>query len=66
MAIHSVDNKTTSMDQLLSQRQGLGTVSAAPVIEGQTTGKVVIKDNQIVVNDGTVDRIIIGFSAGSF
>lgn len=66
MAIHSVDNKTTSMDQLLSQRQGLGTVSAAPVIEGQTTGKVVIKDNQIIVNDGTVDRIIIGFSSGAF
>lgn len=66
MAIHSVDNKTTSMDQLLSQRQGLGTVSASPVIEGQTTGKVIIKDNQIIVNDGTNDRVLIGFDFEGF
>ncbi len=66
MAIHSVDNKTTSMDQLQSQRQGLGTVSASPVIEGQTTGKVIIKDNQIIVNDGTNDRVLIGFDFEGF
>jgi hypothetical protein len=66
MALHSIDNNVSSVDALQSQRQGLGTVSAAPVQEGQSVGKVVIKDNQIIVNDGTNDRIIIGFSAGGF
>ncbi len=66
MALHSIDGNNISVDELKTDRQGLGTVSAAPVQEGQTVGKVYIKDNQIVVNDGTNDRIIIGFSSGSF
>jgi hypothetical protein len=66
MALHSVDKSVNSADALSSQRLALGTVSAAPVQEGQSVGKVVMKDNQIIVNDGTNDRIIIGFLADGF
>ena len=60
MAIHTIDTKTVSPDVLETVREGLGTISAAPVIEGQSVGKVVIKNNQIIVNDGTNDRVLIG------
>lgn len=66
MGLHIVDNSTNGQDELKVARTGLGTTSMAPVQEGQSVGKVVIKDNQIIVNDGTNDRIIIGFSAGGF
>lgn len=66
MAIHVIDNKSTSVDVSIPERQGLGTTSMAPVIEGQNVGKVVIKDNQVIVNDGTNDRVLIGFQSGGF
>lgn len=67
MAIHSIDNKTEGVqDQMQQIREGLGTVSISPVIEGQEQGYVTIKDAQIIVNDGTNDRIIIGYDAGGY
>lgn len=61
MAIHTEDMKSTNSPDVLNiVREGLGTVSAAPVIEGQSVGKIVIKNNQIIVNDGTNDRVLIG------
>lgn len=66
MALHSIHGETRSVDNLKSQRSGLGTVSIAPVQEGQVVGKVIIKDNQIVLNDGTLDLAIFGFEQGGF
>jgi len=67
MAIHSIDNKTTSVQDLAqTTREGLGTVSISPVIEGQAQGYITIKDAQIIVNDGTNDRIVIGFQENGF
>lgn len=60
MALHSVDSKLTSASDVLNNRQGLGTTGISPTIEGQTTGKVVTKDAQIIVNDGTNNRVLIG------
>lgn len=65
MAIHTIDQQTVAPD-VLKQVTGLGTTSISPVIEGQSQGKVVIKDAQIIVNDGTNDRILIGFDSGGF
>lgn len=62
MALHTVDNKVNAVDIVtIPERQALGTTSMAPVLEGQQVGKVVIKDNQVIVNDGTNDRVLIGF-----
>lgn len=67
MAIHSIDNQTQGVqDQMQQIREGLGTTSISPVIEGQEQGYVTIKDAQIIVNDGTNDRIVIGFDSGGF
>jgi len=67
MAIHTEDMKSTnSQDALDKIREGLGTTSISPVIEGQAQGYVVVKDAQIIVNDGTNDRILIGFDSGGF
>lgn len=67
MAIHSIDNKTEGIqDQIQQIREGLGTTSISPVIEGQAQGYITIKDAQIIVNDGTNDRIIIGFDSGGY
>lgn len=67
MAIHSIDNKTEGVqDQMQQIREGLGTTSISPVIEGQEQGYVTIKDAQIIVNDGTNDRIVIGFDSSGF
>jgi hypothetical protein len=60
MAIHSIDNQTVAPDVLDTIREGLGTTSISPIIEGQAVGKVKIKDAQIIVNDGTNDRVLIG------
>lgn len=67
MALHSVDEKNNAVDVVtIPERQALGTTSMAPVLEGQQVGKVVIKDNQVIVNDGTNDRVLIGFQLGGF
>lgn len=67
MALHSTDDKINAVDVVtIPERQSLGTTSMAPVIEGQAVGKVVIKDNQVIVNDGTNDRVLIGFQSGGF
>lgn len=67
MAIHSIDNKTEGVQDLGGKiREGLGTVSISPVIEGQEQGYITIKDAQIIVNDGTNDRIVIGFDANGY
>ncbi len=61
MAIHSIDNKTEGVqDQMQQVREGLGTVSISPVIEGQSQGYVTTKDAQILANDGTYNRVAIG------
>ncbi len=67
MALHSVDEKNNAVDVVtIPERQALGTTSMAPVLEGQAVGKVVIKDNQVIVNDGTNDRVLIGLQSGGF
>lgn len=67
MALHTVDSKVNAVDIVtIPERQALGTTSMAPVLEGQQVGKVVIKDNQVIVNDGTNDRVLIGFQLGGF
>ena len=67
MALHSVDEKVNAVDVVtIPERQSLGTTSMAPVLEGQAVGKVVIKDNQVIVNDGTNDRVLLGFQSGGF
>lgn len=67
MAIHSIDNQTEGVqDQQQTTREGLGTVSISPVIEGQEQGYITIKDAQIIVNDGTNDRVLLGFDADGF
>lgn len=61
MAIHSVDNKTEGVqDQMQQIREGLGTTSISPVIEGQEQGYVTTKNAQILANDGTYNRVAIG------
>lgn len=61
MAIHSIDNKTEGVqDQMQQVREGLGTTSISPVIEGQEQGYVTTRDAQILVNDGTYNRVAIG------
>lgn len=67
MALHTVDSKVNAVDIVtIPERQALGTTSMAPVLEGQQVGKVVIKDNQVIVNDGENDRVLIGFSEAGF
>ena len=65
MALHDVEGKIDVVD-LTIQRPSLGAGLVSPVIEGQTVGKVVTKSNQIIVNDGTNDRILIGFDENGF
>lgn len=65
MALHKADRKVISPD-VLAQRSGLGTVSIAPVNNDQSAGKIYMKNNQIIVNDGTYDRILIGFQLQGF
>lgn len=65
MALHDVEGKIEAVD-LNVQRQSLGAGLVSPVIEGQDVGKVITKSNQIIVNDGDNDRIIIGFQDGGF
>jgi hypothetical protein len=66
MALHSIDGQSLNAVDLTVQRQSLGAGLVSPVIDGQTIGKVVTKSNQIIVNDGTNDRILIGFQDGGF
>lgn len=60
MALHTLDQKIINNPDVLHNRPGLGTVGISPTIEGQATGKVVTKDAQIIVNDGTNNRVLIG------
>ena len=61
MAIHSIDNQTQGVqDQMQQIREGLGTTSISPVIEGQEQGYVTTKNAQILANDGTYNRVVIG------
>lgn len=66
MALHNVDGGTGAVDVAQVVPLALGTTSIAPTQEGQTTGKVVIKDNQVIVNDGDNDRVLVGHQAGGF
>lgn len=65
MALHDVDGSIEAVD-INVQRPSLGAGLVSPVIEGQDVGKVITKTNQIIVNDGDNDRILIGFGAGLF
>lgn len=66
MAIHSIDGSIENAIDVTMQRASLGAGLVSPVIDGQTIGKVVTKSNQIIVNDGENDRILIGFQDGGF
>lgn len=65
MAIHNVDGDIKSVDTSV-QRLSLGTGLVSPVQEGQDVGKIITKSNQIILNDGTNDRILIGFQEDGF
>ena len=66
MALQSIKGNMTAPDVQI-QRTVSGTTSPTNKTEGQpTTGKVTIKDAQIIVNDGTTNRILIGFGQGLF
>jgi len=65
MALHDVEGNIKAVD-LQQQRPSLGAGLVSPVIEGQDVGKVITKSNQIIVNDGTNDRILIGFDEDGF
>lgn len=65
MALHSVEQRVHAVD-LQAERMSLGAGLVSPVRDGQQVGKVVTKSNQIIVNDGTNDRILIGFQSGGF
>ena len=65
MALHDVEGTIRAVDPSL-QRLSLGTALVSPVREGQDVGKVITKSNQIIVNDGTNDRILIGFDEDGF
>jgi hypothetical protein len=66
MALHSINGQVANALDVDLNRPSLGTGLVSPVIEGQAIGKVVTKSNQIIVNDGENDRILIGFQAGGF
>lgn len=68
MALHDVEGKIESVD-VLAERPSLGQGLVSPLLvseENEDTGKVITKSNQIIVNDGTYDRILIGFDDGGF
>lgn len=68
MALHDVEGKIESVDSVL-ERPSLGQGLVSPLLvseENEDTGKVITKSNQIIVNDGTYDRILIGFDDGGF
>lgn len=66
MALHSINGKTPSRDNL-EQRSGSGTFGVTNVKQGNgSIGRVIIKDGTIIVNDGTNDRILIGFLKDGF
>jgi len=66
MALHSVSGQIPNALDVDANRASLGTGLVSPVIDGQQIGKVVTKSNQIIVNDGENDRILIGFQDGGF
>lgn len=65
MALHDVEGNIQAVDPSL-QRLSLGTALVSPVREGQEVGKIITKSNQIIVNDGENDRILIGFQENGF
>lgn len=65
MALWQADGELNAVDNLI-QKPAAGTTSITNFKEGQTTGRVYTKDAQIIVNDGTYDRILIGFQSGGF
>lgn len=66
MALHSINGEVPNALDIDANRASLGTGLVSPVIDGQQIGKVVTKSNQIIVNDGENDRILIGFQDGGF
>jgi len=45
----------------------VGGISASDLVAGGVTRKIVIgKGGQIIVNDGTNDRVLIGYDVGGF
>lgn len=65
MALHDVEGKIESVDTVV-ERPSLGQGLVSPTGDQTDVGKVVTKTNQIIVNDGTNDRILIGFGDGLF
>lgn len=66
MALQQIKGELNAVDGVL-QRRPSGTTSPTNKNEGSTpAGKVTIKDAQIIVNDGTTNRILIGFGQGLF
>jgi hypothetical protein len=66
MALWSVDGKTNSFDKI-AEPITPGTTSVSNIVDGKPpTGKLIAKDAAIIVNDGTNNRIIIGFLANGF
>jgi hypothetical protein len=58
MALHTVDENINSVDSAV--HTSLGTTGVSAITEGQMVGKLVTKDAQMVVNDGSIDRVVVG------
>ncbi|HEX9063137.1 MAG TPA: hypothetical protein VF941_23435 [Clostridia bacterium] len=62
--------KDRNVDTLTAKKIKTGTLQADTVITvGTTTGgyiKIDAVNSRIIINDGTVDRVIIGFLKGGF
>lgn len=65
MALWQVDGQLSQVDTL-DQRASSGTLGITQKQDPSTTGQVIMKDAQIIVHDGTTNRILIGFGSGLF
>lgn len=66
MATWQIKGKKITVDRPPVE-SGAGVTPMPNQVEGnQSVGKVIIKDAQIIVNDGTTNRILIGYGQGLF
>ena len=58
----------TNIRNIAASKISAGSITVAINLGSATTGSVVLDgaNNRILINDGTVDRILIGFQSGGF
>jgi hypothetical protein len=65
MANWSIDQKTAEFD-VRHNRFASGTLGIDDKQNPPSTGRISMKDGRIIVNDGTTNRILIGYGQGLF